>query len=302
MSSHSTPRGGRGRGAGARAPALLLAALALAGCESVPAGAGAGGGDTAVVEAGGRSIRITPPEGFCVDPASIRPSQETAFVLIEDCALLRIAREGSAAGAPAPRPAVVNGLVTLSLGDRPLFDGPDADQETDFAALERFLRSDPGRGSAGMGGDPGLIRIVETRRAGDTLYVLVEDRGEQVVPLLGDRFWRAFTELNGRAAIASLGVFAPSELRDAEKLAHLARVVAALKRGNGSPVTPAEEALATPPRAPSEAAPSPAAAGGGTDAQAAPPPARPGDSPAPGQGEASLAPAGIPPARPAGLS
>lgn len=304
MGSHSMPRRGRGRGGGrgALAPATLLcAALTLAGCETMPGGPGAGGGDIAEVEAGGRSIRVTPPEGFCVDPASIRPAEESAFVLIEDCALLDVSREGRAAGAPAPRPAVVNGLVTLSLGDRPLFEGPEADRETDFEALESFLRSDRGRGSAGMGGDPGLIRIVEARRAGDTLYVLVEDRGEQVVPVLGARFWRAFTELNGRAAIASLGVFAPSELRDAEKLAHLARVVNALKRGNGDPVAPTEEALATPAREPSDAAPSPAATDGGTEAQGEAPPARPGDSPASAQGEAPPAPDGIPPARPAGL-
>ncbi|MEE3100054.1 MAG: hypothetical protein VX463_09810, partial [Pseudomonadota bacterium] len=187
------------------------------------------------VTAGGRVVRLTPPQGFCVDPDSIRPGGAAAFALIEDCALAAAARDPSGT---ASREAMVDGLVSLSIGDTRLFAKGLNDEG--FIELERYLRSDRGKATAGMGGDPETIRIVQTRRAGDTLYVLVEDKGEQVVPVLGARFWRAFTEVNERAVIASLGVFDTHQMRDGLKLAYLARVVTALKQGNGD-IPEAEE-------------------------------------------------------------
>lgn len=97
-----------------------------------------------------------------------------------------------------------------------------------------------------MGGGADEIRVLETRRTEDTLYVLVEDKGEQVLPVLGPRFWRGFTEVNGRAAIASLGVFATDEIADATMLAHLADVIVTLKRANGDEVLEDEARLTQP--------------------------------------------------------
>ncbi|SFJ12920.1 hypothetical protein [Albimonas pacifica] len=245
-------------------PALLLgaAALALAGC--VPPGAPKPGQTppadaAAAVQAGGRTVVITPPTGFCVDPDSVRPQGAAAFVLIEDCALAGAADALTAPDAapdqPIAQPALVDGLVTLSIGAQPLFESAP---EAGFKALEAFLRSEDGRTSAGLGGDASAVKIVESRQVGDTLYVLVEDKGRNAVPILGERFWRAFTEINQRATIASLGVFDSSSMRDGAKLAHLARVVTALKEGNGDAPGEAELRLAaTAPVASPTPAPAP---------------------------------------------
>ena len=230
-----------------RRAALALAGLgclaALPGCLPPP---GAVTGATPLgpsVTAGGRVVRLTPPQGFCVDPESIRPGGAAAFALIEDCVLAASARDPAT---PAARDAMVDGLVSLSIGETRLFAKGLTDEG--FIELERYLRSDRGKATAGMGGDPETIRILQTRRAGDTLYVLVEDKGDQVVPVLGARFWRAFTEVNRRAVIASLGVFETTDMRDGLKLAYLARVVTALKQGNGE--LPAEDELQVAAAAP----------------------------------------------------
>ncbi|MDF2234534.1 hypothetical protein P2H44_18390 [Albimonas sp. CAU 1670] len=269
-----------------RAALALAAATALAAC--VPPGAPKPGQTppaqaAAAIQAGGRTVVITPPTGFCVDPGSVRPQGAAAFVLIEDCALAGAADALTAADAapdqPIAQPATVDGLVTLSIGDHPLFESAP---EAGFKALEAFLRSSDGRASAGLGGDPSVVKIVETRQVADTLYVLVEDKGQHVVPVLGERFWRAFTEVNDRALIASLGVFDSSSMKDGAKLGHLARVVTALKEGNGDATDAAELRLA---------ATAPVAAPAPTPAPDAPP--------KPGQTETrralALGPAGQPP-------
>jgi hypothetical protein len=299
----------RPRRPGAAALAATAALSLLAACETGPRGAAPGAADGPVVTAGGRDIRITPPDGFCVDGSAIRPEGDAAFVLIEDCALagpaLALADDDAASGVPIPRPAAVAGLVTLSIGDGPLFDGPPAGRGADFDRLAAFLRSERGRASAGMGGDSASIRIVETRRAEDTLYVLVEDAGERVVPVLGDRFWRGFTEVRDRAVIASLGVFDRTALRDETKLAHLARVVAALKTGNGMRVSAPERKLAAAAPPPPKAAPA-AVAASLPEAPEATPPARPDAAAraAPAPGGTPLAPEAAPraPRRPAPVS
>lgn len=263
----------RRRRAAGRIARVAAASALLAGCAQQGLGVADRGGDGAplVLDAGGRSLAVTPPEGFCIDGEAVRPDARAAFVLIEDCALIGDAAAvydgNAAADLPIPRPAVINGLVTLSVGDAPLFEA-EGEREAAFAGLEAFLRSDDGRATAGMGGGAEEIRILETRRTPDTLYVLVEDRGERVLPVLGDRFWRGFTEVKERAVIASLGVFDASTLHDEQKLAHLARVVAALREGNGDAVTAEERRLA-------EGAPTPRPATARGVASASPAPRRP---------------------------
>ncbi|MGG7568570.1 hypothetical protein ACQ5SO_20645 [Rhodovulum sp. DZ06] len=255
--SGEAPGAREGRGSAARpAPrfsvprasraAALLAVLALSACAPQPGGRGdlgvsPGADGRTVVRAGGRQVVIAPPAGFCVDPAAVQVSGDAAFVLIEDCAL---AGEAGPDGPPEAEPLVMGGMITLSVGSGPLFAGGAEDRPEAARRLEAFLRSDEGRASAGMGGTPEQIRIIETRRLPDALFALVEDDGRAAAPILGPRIWRAFTELNGRAAIASLGVFETSAIGEAAMLAHLARVVAALKMANGDAISPEEAQLA----------------------------------------------------------
>ncbi len=244
----------------ALAAALVVAVAACAKLQKTPALGPTSAtvtGDEVEVVAGGREISVAPPEGFCVDEASVAERPDAVFMLLEDCA--QLGRNDRSAG--------VSGLVTLTLGAEALFppggrsagsvgqgrDGmnapavpPAPDKAESFRALEAYLRTDEGRATAGMGGTPDQIRVVDARRTEDTLYVLVEDKGDQVLPVLGPRFWRGFTEANGRAAIASLGVFATDEIADATMLAHLADVVATLKRANGDRVLDDEAKLARP--------------------------------------------------------
>lgn len=225
----------RGRIAGLGIAALLSACAQPGGAPRVTGGTGGVDGPL-VVSAGGREVVVAPPPGFCIDPDAVQEQGDAVFVLIEDCALLGIGGDADA--------ALVNGLVTLSIGSAPLFDGDAADRNAAAERLEGFLRSDEGRVTVGMGGGPDDITIIESRRFDDVLFMLVEDQSRDAAPILSPRLWRAFTQLNDRAAIAALSVFESSAIGDATMLAHLARVVAALKRANGDKIGPEEAQLA----------------------------------------------------------
>ncbi|MFT7390926.1 MAG: hypothetical protein ACI9ZH_001153 [Paracoccaceae bacterium] len=237
----------------ARRLSLCVAGLAaLTACAPIPGEvkirpAEEGTDRRIVVSAGGRDVVVAPPAGFCIDRDAVRDQGVAVFVLIEDCALSAGGAaladvSGAAVGAPQALPALVNGLITLSIGAESLY--AKGDRPAGEARLEAFLRTDEGRVTAGMGGGADQIRIVESRMLSSTLFVLVEDESREAAPGLGPRIWRAFTELNGRAAIAALGVFESSAIGDAAMLAHLARVVAALKMANGDGVGPIEAQLA----------------------------------------------------------
>lgn len=218
--------------------AALMSACAQPGAPRMSVtGGGADQDGPLVVTAGGRDVIVAPPAGFCVDREAVQDQGAAVFVLIEDCTLLgAVPATGEA--------ALVNGLVTLSIGAEPLFDAQGADRRVAAARLERFLRSDEGRVTVGMGGGANDISIVESRSFDGVLFILIEDRSPDAAPILSPRLWRAFTELNGRAAIAALSVFETSAIGDAAMLAHLARVVAALKLANGDKVGPEEAQLA----------------------------------------------------------
>lgn len=167
------------------------------------------------VEVAGRRVVVAPPPDFCVDPTSVRDDGDAVFLLIGDCELSND----------------VGSVTVLSIGRGPLFG---ADRTAAFDDLEKLLVTEAGRKGVGMGGDAAAIRILDVRRTEDTLFALVEDNGERVADAFGARFWRAFTEINGRAAIAALGVDDGAPDAESEMLLQLSRMIATIREENGA--------------------------------------------------------------------
>ena len=66
--------------------------------------------------------------------------------------------------------------------------------------------------------------------------MLVEDRNAQIVPLLSNRFWRSFTELNERMTVVTISGFRDSPLGQDEMLDYLISQVDKLAQENAVPV------------------------------------------------------------------
>ncbi|MEL6126525.1 MAG: hypothetical protein AAFR57_09075 [Pseudomonadota bacterium] len=178
----------------------------------------------AVLDAAGTPVAIVPPRGFCIDPETAVTGTAGAFVLLGDCGTIDpIPVLGFV---PQPRPSAVSdrtapihAILSASVGTEPmLVDVPKGEK---VAELEGALQSGIGKALLGRGGDPEKTRLLQTRRRGDTLYVLIEDNSDPLVEGAAPRFWRAFTEVNDRMTVLTISAFDGVYAGDAVLLRHL---------------------------------------------------------------------------------
>lgn len=171
---------------------LLLAAVvvgALAGCDPATIG---GGTDRVSVPVAGRSVTIAAPAGFCVDPASTNVNASGAFVMVSDCALV-------GGRLPEGDGGVIGAVMTASISSA-TGDG----QTKSLADVERLAATADGRAILSRSGRGDRVRILATRTRGETLYLLIEDRGPQPIAGVDEQFWRAFLKVDGQMTVLSV--------------------------------------------------------------------------------------------------
>jgi hypothetical protein len=197
---------------------FLTMALAVAGCEP---GVSRQGADRTVVTVSGQPVTIAAPRGFCVDHTSTTVNSAGAFVLVGDCALLGAAQ---ANGVP------VGAVLTASVSSG-FTAGVPAEQT--LSELEEFFGTARGRAIVGRSGDAARTRVLQTRTRNNVLYVLVEDRGQQRIPGVEQRFWRAFLDVSDRMVALSVLGFQGAGVGPEQGLAYLQSFADAIQRANG---------------------------------------------------------------------
>ena len=199
----------------------------------------------AVVSALGQQVAVEPANGFCLAEEAIETSDRSAFLLLGDCAIEDPAQSVPPAEGALDLPTGVPGIITVSISGDPGFSrlGSDAG---DLADLQSFVGTPEGRALLGRGGDGDDVTVADTRRIGNTLYVLVEDT-DGGVPVLAPRFWRAFLELNERLAVVTISGFRDRPLPEEEMLRHLGDQVRQLQVANSEPVNEVPVQLAEAP-------------------------------------------------------
>lgn len=235
-----------------RAGAALVALLALVGCvdqqgfsardaewerlrqgDAAPFSIVAADQQRAVVAARGRQVAIQAAEGFCLARDSLEMSDRSAFALIGDCALETPAK-GTAGGRLQLAPGVP-GIVTVSVSG----DGgfvKDGKPDGTLQELDGFLRTAAGREMLGRGGDASTVTIRKSKTIGKALYVLIEDTGVPLVPVLAPEFWRAFVDLNGRFSVITISGFRDRPLGEDRMLDLLVKQVDTLRLANAVPL------------------------------------------------------------------
>ncbi|MEM6488826.1 MAG: hypothetical protein AAF677_11270 [Pseudomonadota bacterium] len=201
--------------------------------------------ERAVIVADGRTVAVTPPEGACITEDAIDVSERSAFVLYTDCALVT-GPDGAPLAAINAQDAPFAGLVTLSVS---------GEGRVALWRLSAFVETDEGQQLLARSRQGGSIAVVEQRRIGEMLFVLVENRDEQAMALLSRRFWRCFLELNGRMAVITVSGFRARPLADDALFAEVWRHAVALAEGNAQPVPPAPSDAAPAKPAPSVSIP-----------------------------------------------
>lgn len=133
---------------------------------------------------------VSGADGWCVDLSSSQSRGETSFVVFGSCAAI-------AKDADAPRPSVP-GVMTVSVEAIGL-EAPPAD------ALEAFFETDDGLAVLARDGNADNVRLLESKRDGERLYLHAED--QTPVPGAADDYWRALFGLNGRlVSVTFLGI------------------------------------------------------------------------------------------------
>lgn len=242
---------------GAAPAAGLVAALALAGCDSP----GFSGRDAeierkrgergfAVLESGetralfaanGERIAVEPPDGYCLDEESIAVTRRSAFVLVADC--MHSHETALANGESGERlPRAFPGILTVTVSGEAVFgQEPDA-----LPVFETLLETEAGGRLLGRGESTTAGEIVAMRRLDGALYVLIEERqAEGAGSIFAPRFWRAFSEVNGRLVLVTVSGFSDRPLGEGEMLAFLAAQMVELRNANGLPASADETELAT---------------------------------------------------------
>lgn len=174
--------------------AISLCAV-LSGCQmAMPElGSGSTKGQTSMRLAESDFV-VSAPEGFCVDPASVKDTAQAGFVLMADCAALR----GKKRKVDQSRSV----LLTVAISEPLESSGSVTPQ-----ALEQFFDTPQGRTTLSRAGDASTVSASMETVRGDTLILHVRDSSPANIDGLARDDWRAFVVINDRLVTLTAASF-----------------------------------------------------------------------------------------------
>lgn len=147
------------------------------------------------IEAGDTQIVVAAPKGFCIDRATIEENPRGAFMFLSDCRV--VSTSGKTARIP------ISSILTASISPTGLV-GRENGPKAALNALGQFFETQVGLFSLGKSHVDGAASILETKQTDAALYLLVEDKAFTDGVGVSNRYWRAFTEVNGRLVAFSV--------------------------------------------------------------------------------------------------
>lgn len=198
-----------------RSGVFLGALLALSACIDAAANLGPPLRSLAVADG---AVTVSGPSGYCVDRRLSQAGSGEAFVVLGSCAALADGGE-----APAGPPALLT--ATVSGAQVPAAPGPDA--------LERFLRSEPGRSALARDGRAESVTILRARREQGLLLLQIRDTSPGGIGRSTDSaYWRAVFAVRGRLVTATVLAFDDRPLSSDLGFRLLGQFVARLRAAN----------------------------------------------------------------------
>ena len=174
-------------------PRLLLALLPfLAACAFSPT---EGIMRARVVRTGGVDVTVSGPPGFCIDERLVDEARVGAFVFLSDCA----ANPGEG---PSIARVPISAVLTASISNKGL-PGAEAGMAPALAQLETFLNTPFGQLTLSKSHHPETLNVISISHTDNAVYAFIQDATPTTHTGESPRFWRAFTEVNGRLAALS---------------------------------------------------------------------------------------------------
>lgn len=164
-------------------------------------------------------LAVSGPNGFCVDPGSIRDGQNGGFVLLGSCTGLSGGNNPSLKGKTA--------ILTLSIS------GPlSPDESFDAPSVEAFFASEAGRQALSRSGSSQTVTLIESDVQDGRLWLHARDSAPNMLAGQGDEYWRALFVLKGRLVTVTATPFDEAPMSEAGLRKLLERFVSDLERRN----------------------------------------------------------------------
>ena len=174
-------------------PRLLLALIPfIAACSMSPT---EGIMRSRVVDAGGVNITVSGPHGFCIDERLVDEARVGVFIFLSDCA----ANPGAG---PSIARVPISAVLTASISNKGL-PGAEESMNGALGQLESFLKTPFGQLTLSKSRNPETLNVLSITRTDNAIYAFVQDGTATTHTGESPRFWRAFTEVNGRLAALS---------------------------------------------------------------------------------------------------
>jgi hypothetical protein len=161
--------------------ALAVLAL-LPGCIGGLGGGGTGGAPAQAVVTSDLIV-ITGPRGFCVDESATRAENDTAFVLLGNCAAISESRRADQPDVPVVLTAAISeasdgGSISESLSD-----------------LDPYFRSEDGRALLSRTQDAESVNVIETLVEADQFLIHASDTSTGAMEGVAQDYWRAYFDM-----------------------------------------------------------------------------------------------------------
>lgn len=190
--------------------ALVALCTILASCIGTPAHTPVGGSpipQMVTIKAGGTPVTIAAPLNFCVDRATIDENPRGTFMFLSDCRVVN----GAASRVP------LSAILTASVSPTGLV-GRENGTKAALTDLGTFLNSQVGLFTMGKSNVDGAVSILKAKQSDVALYLLVQDTAFRDAAGASNRYWRAFTEINGRLVALSVTGYARGDVNEERSL------------------------------------------------------------------------------------
>ncbi|NNK79643.1 MAG: hypothetical protein HKP40_13140 [Litoreibacter sp.] len=164
-----------------------------------------GGGGKTEIDVTQDKIRLAGPQGFCIDPRSVRSSETEAFVMFGNCAAIT----GSVQSAqPQVQAVATASVITNSFGT------PQVSSATkDLTAL--FSTAD-GRTALSRSNSAESVAVLDTFVRDGALYLFARDTSPANLENAEQTYWRAYFDVGNSLVTVSVIGFEDAPLsRDA---------------------------------------------------------------------------------------
>ncbi len=203
-------------------PRLLLALIPfIAACTFSPT---EGIMRARVVNAGGVDITVAGPQGFCIDERLVDEARVGAFVFLSDCAT-------NPGTGPSIARVPISAVLTASISNKGL-PGAQDNLPAALAQLQSFLETPFGQLTLSKSRNPETLNVLEITRTDTAVYAFIQDNTPTTRTGESPRFWRAFTEVNGRLAVLSATGYNAADEEQARIKSILEAFVAAMQAAN----------------------------------------------------------------------